>query len=440
MAPGEGNIQESPEGLLRKYEERLQSLACCFDVCMQINSTLELEEVLGNIMTTSREVMGADACSLMLADEETQELVFEVAQGAVGHKLKDAFKVKKGEGIAGYVFETGTPLIVEDAYKDPRFCQEFDLKTGYRTQSVLCVPLKVKGRIVGVSQVINKLDGTAFTQEDQETFSLLSAQAGIAIDNARVHRALLRKQQIESDLAFATTVQRSFLPQTVPEIKRFCFQAHNQAALEVGGDFYDFIPLPGGRLGILVGDVSGKGVSSALYMARLTSDLRLYATHQRGAARAVEQLNDVLCERSRGGMFVTLIYMVLNPAKQMITYVNAGHLPPLLWNEKESRVCSFEKGAGPPLGILPGRRYLSGRIQLSPGDCLLLATDGLVEARDPQGRQFGWERLKKAMRGGDSRAEEVFHRVMNTMTAFARGSSQSDDITLVVLGMEGRSC
>lgn len=436
MSPNEGDTRDISEALLRKYEQRLENLTCCFDVCMQINSTLELEKVLDNIMTTSRAVMRADACSLMLADEETEELVFEVAQGSVGPKLKREFRVGKGEGIAGYVFETGKPVIVEDAYKDPRFCPEFDQKTGYRTHSLLCVPLNVKERIIGVCQVINKLDGTAFDQEDLETFSLLSAQAAIAIDNARVHQALLRKQQIESDLAFAATVQQSFLPQNLPQIKGFQFRAHNQAALQVGGDFYDFIPVPGDRLGILIGDVSGKGVSSALYMARLTSDFRLYATHHKGVARAAEEMNDALCERTRWGMFVTLLYLVLNPVKQTISYVNAGHLPPLLWNSSEGRFRSFQNGGGLPLGIISGQRYRSGRIRLHSGDCFLLATDGLIEARDPEGDQFGWKRLELAIRAGDSLAESVYQRVMAALRGFVRGSPQSDDVTMVLLGVE----
>lgn len=440
MGPHEGGIRDNNVELLEKYRQRLHSFSRCFDVCMQINSTLELEELLDNIMTTSREVMKADACSLMLVDEETQELVFKVAQGIVGPQLQREFRLQKGEGIAGHVFETGEPLIVEDAYTDSRFCRTFDTKTGYRTQSMLCVPLKVKDRIIGVSQVINKLDGTPFTEEDKETFGLLSAQAALAIDNARVHRALLRKQQLESDLAFASTVQQSFLPQSLPVVQGFRFQAHNQAALQVGGDFYDFIPLQGRRLGILVGDVSGKGVSSALYMARLTSDFRLQATHQKGAARVVEQVNDLLCERSRGGMFVTLIYVVLNAPMQTITYVNAGHLPPLLWNGSQRRFRAFQKGGGPPLGILKGRQYSSGRFSLAPGDCVLLATDGLIEARNPDGLQFGWARLEKAIRDGDSRLEGVYKRIMGSLGSFVRGSSQSDDITMVLLSVEKAGC
>jgi sigma-B regulation protein RsbU (phosphoserine phosphatase) len=427
------------EGAIRRYEQRLRNLKSCFEVSTLINSSLEMEEVLDQIMSTSRAVMGADACSLMLVDEASQELVFQVAQGAVGKKLREGFRIKRGQGIAGHVFETGEPLLIEDAYSDPRFNPEFDRRTGYRTRSILCVPLKVKERIIGVSQILNKDDNAPFTSEDLETFSLLNVQAAIAIENARIHRALLRKQQIESDLAFATEVQRSFLPEVLPEVPGYRFIAHYQSALAVGGDFYDFIPLPDNRLGILIGDVSGKGVSSALYMAKLTSDFRIRALRQRGAANVVEQINDLLCDRARMGMFVTLLYMVLNIPKQTVNYVNAGHLPPLLWNKGTRRFGVLGRKAGPPLGIIPGLKYSSGRLRLNKGDCLALVTDGLIDARNPAGRHFGWERLEEAVRAGESNAQSVLTRLTGTLKRFVRGASQSDDTTLVLLGVESQT-
>ncbi len=427
--------QEPEEQELVRCHERIRRLTMCAEVARLISSSLELEAVLDQIMTTSRAVMNADASSLMLHDEATDELVFQVAQSAVGDRLKQGFRLKKGQGIAGSCFDCGEPMLIEDAYSDPRFHRDFDLKTGYRTRSILCVPLKVKDRIIGVSQVINKLDGTAFTEEDLETFTSLCGHAAIAIENARMHRALLRKQQMESDLAFATRVQKSFLPQKLPNIPGFQFRAHYQSALEVGGDFYDFISLPGRRLGILIGDVSGKGVASALYMARLTSDFRIRAMQRRGPAKVLEEINDLLCERSQRGMFVTLLYLVLDPVQRTAVFVNAGHLPPQVWNHDEGRLRGCE-GGGPPLGILPGRAYAPRRMSLRPGDCLLLATDGLIEAKDAKGRAFGWERLHQALRRGDSRADGTLERILGAVTVFVGTSMRSDDITLVLVGVD----
>jgi sigma-B regulation protein RsbU (phosphoserine phosphatase) len=417
--------------------ERIGNLKECFRISALINSTLQLDEVLENIMTTSRAILKADACSLMLVDEQTCELVFEVAQGPVADKLKCGFRLRKGEGIAGHVFETGSPQLVEDAYCDPRFHQDFDRKTGYRTHSILCVPLKVKDRVIGISQVINRLDGLPFDREDEETLTLLCDHAAIAIENARMHRDLLRKQQMESDLAFAVTVQRSFLPRDVPRVAGCGFRAHYQPALQVSGDFYDFIPLDDNRLGILIGDVSGKGVASALAMARLTSDFRLHAIRERDAGILVARINNLLCEQSCRGMFATLLYMVLDTKDRTITFVNAGHLPFLVWNPARRDLKMAADSSGPPLGILPDQPYPAFREKLKADDGVVLLTDGLLDAKNSKGDRFGWKRLEETLCRGGSAADDIARRLAEAVRDFAQGCPPADDTTFVVLSVEG---
>ena len=251
-----------------------------------------------------------------------------------------------------------------------------------------------------------------------------------------MHRALLRKQQIESDLAFATTIQLSFLPQDVPRLPGYHFHAYYQAAQEVSGDFYDFIPLEGNRLGVLIGDVSGKGVAAALYMAKLTSDFRLLAIRQRDPALLIELINDLLCERSRRGMFVTLLYMVLDSAERRIDCVNAGHLPPVLWSGRESSFSVLKEGGGPPAGIVPGHHYATSEIRMQPGDTIVLATDGVTEAKDPDGNLFGWDRLERAVRRGGARQEEIHRNLADDLKDFRRERPPTDDTTIVLFGVQ----
>ena len=430
---------EDVESRLAQYRQRIRNLKECFRVSGLINSTLDLEEVLENIMTTSREILRAEAASLMLVDEATDELVFSVAQGPVAHKLKGGMRLKKGVGIAGYVFESGQTVLIKDAYLDPRFNPDFDRKTGYKTRSILCVPLKFREKVIGVSQIINRLDGASFSEEDEETLSLLCSHAAVALENARMHAALLERRQMESDLAFARSIQLSFLPQEVPCASGYQFHAHYRAAQEVGGDFYDFIPLEDDRMGILIGDVSGKGVASALYMARLTSDFRLLAIRQRDPVKLVGQVNELLCDRSRRGMFVTLCYLVLDLRAETVEWANGGHLPPLLWNAEEKKYNMLRDGGGPPLGIVPGVAYHGGAVRLTPGDCVILATDGLIEAKGPDGDRLGWERIEESVRRGCSSVEGVFERVSGCMESFVRGCPPSDDTTIVLFGLENRS-
>jgi phosphoserine phosphatase RsbU/P len=416
----------------------MEHLKECFKIAGLINSSLELDEVLEFIMTSSRAVLKADACSLLLADPPTEELVFTVAQGPASDQLRDSFRVKKGRGIAGHVFETGEPLLIEDVYQDPRFNPGFDHETGYRTRSMLCVPIQTKDRIIGVTQVMNRLDGRPFTVEDLETLLLLCSHAAVAIESARMHQALMRRQRMESDLAFARSIQLSFLPQESPVVPGFCFEAHYQAALEVGGDFYDFIPLDDNRLGILIGDVSGKGVSSALYMAKLTSDFRLLAIRHKDPAVLMARLNNLLCERSCCGMFVTLCYIVLELSNGSLTYVNAGHIPPFLWNARDPdrNVRMLREGGGPPTGIEPGLVYQPGQCILKGGDRLLMTTDGLTEAMNDAGERFGIPRLETVLREADSSCSEARETVLRAAEEFVGKTPQADDLTFVLVGCD----
>lgn len=438
MAPAERSDQRLIDpNTLELCKERVRSLKECFRVSALINSTLELDVVLERLMTTCREILKADACSLMLVEEETGELVFTVAQGPVAGQLKTGFRLPKDSGIAGHVFQTGEPMLVENAYDEPLFHRDFDSRTGYHTRSILCVPLYARERIIGLTQVINRLDGKPFNAEDLETLSLISAHAATAIENARMHTALMKKQRMESDLAFATTVQQSFLPQTLPELPGMRFRAFYKAALEVGGDFYDFIPVATNRMGILIGDVAGKGVASALYMAKLTSDTRLLAVREHDPVALVERINDLLCERSRRGMFATLLYMTLDAETREIEFVNAGHLPPVIWNAPEGRYQILKAGGGPPAGILPGCKYTSSRYILSPNDVILLATDGVVEAKGSGEERFGWERLEVTLRSGPSSADALYDRLGEAISRFTGDESPVDDTTVVLLSVEG---
>ena len=429
--------ESAPDGsaAIEKMRERLENLKECFRVSGLINSSLQLDEVLENIMTTSRSILGADACSLMLVDEKSDELVFEVAQGPVADKLKGGLRIRRGQGIAGSVHDSGEPLLIENAYEDARFNREFDRMTGYRTQTILCVPLKIKERVIGVSQVITSLTARISTRKTKETLSLLCAHAAIAVENARLHHEILRTQQIEQDLAFATSIQLSFLPQEMPRLQGFRFSTHYQPAREVGGDFYDFIPLDDDSVGILIGDVSGKGVASALFMARFTTDFRVMAIREqdpRGLCAGQTRLYALDCR----GMFVTLLYMVLKKNGGEAVYVNAGHLPPIIWNGSEGRYATLRGSGGPPIGIAPDQHYPSVRMSLNPGDCILLSTDGLIEAKNDEGEQFGWERIENCLSAGDSDVESAKSRISFAVSQFVGECPQADDITLVLAGFE----
>ncbi len=418
---------------IARLELKIRRLSTLIEVNGIISSSLNLEQILENVMTISKKVMNADASSLMLIDEKTSELVYEVALGEVGEKLKQEFRLKLGQGIAGSVAEEGKALLIEDVYTHPKFFRGHDEATGYRTKSMIAVPLKVGERITGVAQVINRLDGGPFDLDDFELFTALCGMASIAIENAKMHRSLMERQRLVKDMEFARTVQESFLPQQAPEVQHYRFSAHYTPAQEVGGDFYDFIRLDRGRTGIVIGDVSGKGVPAALYMAKLGSDLRTLAFTEGDPAAALTKLNVLLAERSRRGMFATLLYLELEGATGRLTMANAGHLPPLI-KKADGSVRKLPTAGSAPLGILPALSFTQQSASLQPGDTIILYTDGIIEAMNSRDELYGYERFEALIAVSPAEPELLKTAIVEEVNRFTGLSPQHDDMTLVCFG------
>ncbi len=420
---------------IARLNAKITRLSSLIEVNELIGSSLDLDTILENVMTISKKVMNADASSLMLIDERTNELVYQVALGTVGEKLKKEVRLKMGQGIAGTVAEEGKPLLLEDAYTHPKFFRGNDQATGYRTKSMITVPLKVGDRVTGIAQVINRLDGNPFDKDELELFIALSRLAAIAIENAKMHQSLMEKQRLVKDMEFAKSVQESFLPQFEPDIKSYRFSAHYTPALDVGGDFYDFIQLDKVRTGIVIGDVSGKGVPAALYMAKLGSDLRTLAYTEQTPAIALAKLNDLLAARSRRGMFATLLYTELNTVTGNLTVCNAGHLTPLV-KRRDGSVKRLQPAGGTPLGMLPGMQFSDATEPLGRGDTVVLYTDGIVEAMDAKEALYGYERFEDVIRKGPSDPAGLKAAIIADVARFTGLSPQHDDMTLVCFGAE----
>jgi sigma-B regulation protein RsbU (phosphoserine phosphatase) len=416
-----------------RLEQKIQRLSSLIEVNGIISSSLNLDRILENVMTISKQVMNADASSLMLIDEKTNELVYEVALGVVGEKLKQEFRLKMGQGIAGSVAQEGKPLLLEDAYTHPKFHRAHDEATGYCTKSMITVPLKVGEKITGVAQVINRLDDRPFDPDDLELFIALCSLAAIAIDNAKMHKSLMERQRLVKDMEFARTVQESFLPQHAPEVPHYKFSSHYTPAQEVGGDFYDFIPLDADRIGIVVGDVSGKGVPAALFMAKLGSDLRTLAFTEDGPAAALEKLNDLLVERSRRGMFATLLYLELDSRNNALTIASAGHLPPLL-KHADGPVRRLSTSGGSPLGIVSGMKFGQETATLERGDAVVLYTDGIIEAMNAGEELYGYERFEERILKSPPDPDALKSAIIDGVNRFTGLAPQHDDLTLVCFG------
>ncbi len=417
---------------LKSCINKVERLSNCIEIANLINSELSIGKLLSNVMTTTQKVFLAESVSLLLIDEKTGDLTFQIALGEVGDDIKELYRLKKGKGIAGLVAETGMPLNLEDAYEHPNFSSEADRKTGYRTRAMLCVPLKIKGEIIGVIQVINKQTSPfVFTNEELEMLMTISSSAAVAIDTARMHRIILQRETLERDLKLAREVQESFLPKDLPVIVNYRFAVVNQPALEIGGDFYNFFKLPSDKLGIVLGDVSGKGISASLGMARLTSDLQYYTLVSPEPKNLLARINQVLCERAKGGMFVTLIYLLLDPQKNRLQIANAGHLPPVYCDQNGPRLLGNEEKKGPPLGILPDAEYHQETFDLAENASITLFTDGVIEAKNTSAELFGLKRVLKVIKSRPNNPEAICRGITNAVDRFTATEGRSDDLTLL---------
>ena len=412
---------------------KVERLSSCIEIANLINSELSIGKLLSNVMQATKKAFLADAVSLLLIDDQTGDLTFQIALGDVGDEIKELYRLKKGEGIAGFVAETGTPLNLEDVYLHPKFSTEYDKKTNYRTRAMLCVPLKVRSNIIGVIQVINKrVTPFIFSNEELEMLITISSSAAVAIDTAKMHKIILQQETLERDLKLAKEVQESFLPRALPFIENYRFAALNQPALEIGGDFYNFFRLPANKLGIVLGDVSGKGISASLFMARLTSDLQYYTLLYPDPKELLTQINKVLCERAERGMFVTLVYMLLDTVENRIRIANAGHVFPIYCDDEGARMLGNNNKKGPPLGIIPDFEYQQEIFELEENSSITIYTDGVSEAKRSNGELFGTQRLRQVIETQSNDPELIVRSITRSVDQFTMAEGRSDDLTLLV--------
>lgn len=415
---------------LRYRAERLSSL---IDVGAIISSTLDLDEVLNLVMSKTKSVMEAETCSVLLLNEETNELEFTLTVGndQETRQTLQTIRLKLGQGVAGWCAQERQTVMVADAAGDTRWFSGVDAQTGFVTRSLIAVPLVHRDRLIGVAEVINPVSKKSFDESDQELFETFCRQVAIAIDNAKYHRAYLAEQRMREQLAVAATIQTSFLPDDELDASdpRYLLRASTQPAQEVGGDLYDYFALPGERLGIIIGDVSGKGIGAALYMAKVVSEFRYLSHLLYDPAAVIRRLNRSLHESSRFGMFVTATYWIIDLDQGLAWFTNAGHLPSLLRRAGTGAIELIEGDAGLPLGVFDNSTYQTNTIEFEPGDRLIMFTDGVVEAWSEDREQYGYERLTELVvsLAADQSAIEA---IRDSVMVHTGGVDPHDDLTM----------
>lgn len=408
--------------------EEVERLRTIVEASKLINSSIEPDALFQSILAVARKELGVERGTLYFVDE---------ARGEIWSKIADetrAIRLPIGKGLAGTVASTGEPVILYDAYADPRFDATQDQRSGFRTKSMLCVPIRNRdGRIVGVLQLLNKKMGS-FGQGDLDFLAAISEHMAIAMENATLHLELLEKQRMERELQLGREIQSRLLPTPPVDVAGTALAAASVPCFEVGGDYYDFIEYAEGDLGIALGDVSGKGVSAALIMSSIQAALRIAAPMEDDLAELMARLNRLLCRMAGGRKYVTFFFGRYSPETGELHYVNAGHNPPLIVSDG---TIEEVHSTGKPIGLIPDATYQEGAVLIPPGATLFLYTDGLSEAANPEEEEYGMERLREVVaRAAKGAVQDIAPAVLGAVQQFERGAHATDDKTMVVLRRE----
>ncbi len=417
-------------------QQPAEKLRLLLEITGNLSKTLELDALLPKIVDSLFQMFRqADRCFLIQTEEGTGKLIPRVIKTRRPH---DEANARFSRSIVRRCLDTAQAFLSDDASRDDRI-QLSQSVVDFRIRSVMCVPVcGADGKAFGVIQLDTQDRSKKFTQDDLKLLWGVANQAAIALENARMHEEAVAQERIRRDLELASRIQRSFLPQSLPQVPGYEFAAHYESAEEVGGDYYGFIPLPGGRLAVALGDVAGKGVAAALLMAKLSSDTRFSVLMEPDPGRAVGKLNDLLYEfTSEADRFVTLAMAVLDPARHTAALVNAGHLSPRVYRQATGLFHEAvpKDKAGVPLGILQGYVFESYTVPLHPGDTLLMFTDGVTDSVSVQNTTFGTKGMEEALQGAEpASATAVVERLTKAVKQHAAGRAPHDDVTLVALG------
>jgi serine phosphatase RsbU (regulator of sigma subunit) len=310
-------------------------------------------------------------------------------------------------------------------------------------RSVMCVPLLARDmEVLGVIELDSHSERGRFTVEDMEILACVANQASILVEQAKLHREMVKQAEAQRDLTLAQQVQESFLPATLPQLEEYSFWAYYQAARAVGGDFYDCIPLAGGEVGIVLGDVAGKGIPAALMMAKLSALCRQLLLSSSGDVAAVmNALNKEVCDIGLEGKFVTIVLCVLDPKNHEIRGGVAGHMPPMIRRADLAIDESLGyRSRGLPLGLERDQEYHTERTHLGPGDLVVLFTDGISDAMNSKAETYSVQRVREQLiRSGGKDPAETGRLLLEDVSSYLQGCEQTDDTCLLIFQRDPRS-
>ena len=403
-------------------------LALISKVGITLLASATLGETLEQIVSLVFESVPADRCLLMMRDEGSEDL--RVAVARLRDRVGEVGEIRVSRNVLDEVVIRGKSVLTSDAQHDPRFASGTMVLQGVR--SVLAVPLGVADKVFGIIYADSPIAEGRFTEDHLKVLTTLASVAAIRVENARLVEARLDRERLERELALASEIQQRFQPTAPPHVTGYELQGISFPCYEIGGDYYDFIEREDGRLVIALGDVSGKGTAAALLMSSLHAAIHAQSASHDSLVATISAVNRYLADNIPSNRFVTLFYAELDPESGALSFLNAGHNPPLIVHAAGT-VEQLASG-GLPLGIKRDAEYREGRTRLQHGDVLVIYSDGVTESTSPAGEEFGSTRLYEVVsRNIEASAAGIRDRIESSLTKFAQGTSAADDITLVIV-------
>jgi sigma-B regulation protein RsbU (phosphoserine phosphatase) len=417
--------------------ETMYKLVAVFWV--EIRDTLDLDKILNYLLDMVRSVVEYDAAGIFVLNKDFMEPRKKPTRGLIGGIATRGFgkqppnldpMLSAGKGIVGHVIRTCESVVASDVRNDSRYVEG---RQG--TRSEIAVPIMRNERAIGALNLeSNRV--AAYDRGNLEILQFVADAAAIAIEKVMLHRQILEKERIEEQLAIAHQVQSRLLPDGPPDVPGYDIAGTCISTFEIGGDYFDFMQLPNDRIGVVVADVSGKGIPAALIMTAFRALLRAQVRQDVGPEHIACSLKEVLPDLIGDKHFVTSVYGVLDPSDGRFTYVNCGHIAPMLF--RSGGGVERLKIGGPVLsGALRDMSYNAHEIELARGDVLVLYTDGVVDIGAEDGDEFGLERLKTTVQGSlDLSALEMIHELIRATREFYGSNDYKDDFTIVIIWRE----
>jgi len=423
----EGARSQAEEITTRRAETQGDLLALISKVGITLLASATLNETLNQIVSLVFEAVPADRCMIMMRDQKADDLRVVVAR--LRDRRGEVGEIRISRSVIDEVVTHGKSVLTSDAQADPRFAGGTVVLQGVR--SVLAVPLGVSDKVFGIIYADSPIADGRFTEDHLKVLTTLASVAAIRVENATLVEERMERERLEHELQVASEIQQRFQPASAPQVPGYELQGISFPCYEIGGDYYDFIERDDGKLLIALGDVSGKGTAAALLMSSLHAAIHAQSSSHSTITETISAVNRYLADNIPANRFVTLFYAELDPRTGALSFLNAGHNPPMIVHA--GGTMEQLAAGGLPLGIMPNAEFREGRTMLHPGDVLVIYSDGVSEAINPNNEEFGPTRLYEVVaRNLDASAAGIRDRIESALTKFCQGTPAADDITLVI--------